>query len=108
MSLLGFDALGRLALGQLSTIGLTNTEAMGPDSIRHQIEKVTGEFYQPKTRAGRYAETIGEMAPMVLGGEGLSVVRGAQAAGTALRELPATLAQHAVAPGVAVQTLEEA
>jgi hypothetical protein len=25
MSLLGFDALGRLALGQLSTIGLTNT-----------------------------------------------------------------------------------
>jgi len=25
MSILGFDGLGRLALGQLSTIGLTNT-----------------------------------------------------------------------------------
>ncbi|HEY3792962.1 MAG TPA: hypothetical protein VGM09_14100 [Bradyrhizobium sp.] len=29
MSLLGFDAPGRLALGQLSTIGLTNTVLMG-------------------------------------------------------------------------------
>ena len=54
------------------------------------------------------AETIGEMVPMVLGGEALGVVRGAHTAGAALRELPGTLAKHAIATGTAVQTLEEA
>jgi hypothetical protein len=69
--------------------------------------------YQPQSRAGRYAETIGEMTPMMLAGEGLGaalsgIFRGTQAAGAVLRELPATMAKHAVAPGIAVQTLEEA
>jgi hypothetical protein len=86
-------------------------EAIGPDAIRHRLENSFGEFYQPKTRAGRYAETIGEMAPMVLGGEGLAAVRalrnGPAATGAVLRELPWTLTKHAVAPGVAVRTLEE-
>jgi hypothetical protein len=35
-------------------------------ALRHSVENYTGQFYQPKTRAGRFAETIGEMAPMVL------------------------------------------
>lgn len=61
----------------------------------------------------RFAETIGEMAPVVLGGEGVGAAIGAfrggrAAAGAALRELPGTLAKHAVAPGIAIQTLEEA
>ena len=67
------------------------------DAFRHDLEGYTGPFYQPNSRAGRYAETIGEMAPMAaLGG------------GSALRELPRALLKHAVAPGVAVQGLEEA
>jgi hypothetical protein len=78
------------------------------DELRHSMEKYTGEFYQPTSRAGRYAETIGEMVPMVLGGEALGVRLGEQTAGAALRKLPGTLAKHAVAPGVVVQALEEA
>jgi hypothetical protein len=39
----------------------------------------------------------------------MRALRGAQsAAGNALRELPGTVLKHAVAPGMAVQTLEEA
>lgn len=72
--------------------------------LRHRLEDHVGELYQPQTRVGRYAETIGEMAPTVVGGEGL----GAQAAGAALRGLPGVLTKHAVAPGIAVQALEEA
>jgi len=80
----------------------------GADELRHWLENHVGELYQPKSRAGRFAETIGEMVPMVLGGAALGVVRGAQTAGAALRELPGTVAKHAVVPGVAVQALEEA
>ncbi|MBR0756581.1 hypothetical protein JQ604_30755 [Bradyrhizobium jicamae] len=80
-----------------------------PDAIQQGIEgNVTGEFYQPKTRTGRFAETIGEFVPALLGGAGLAAARGGPAAAAALRELPATIAKHAVAPGVVVQGLEEA
>jgi hypothetical protein len=34
------------------------------------VENVTGPLYQPKTKAGQYAETIGEFVPSVIGGEG--------------------------------------
>lgn len=78
-----------------------------PEPIQHWLESITGEFYQPKSRGGRYAETIGEMAPAILGGAAGSVLRGGQVAAAALRELPGTLLKHAVAPGVAVQALEE-
>jgi hypothetical protein len=79
------------------------------EPIRHWVERNTfGEFYRPKTRAGRFAETIGEMVPMVLGGEAAAVRLGAKTASAARRELPGTLAKHAVAPGIAVQALEEA
>lgn len=88
-------------------------ESARSDQLRHFTEEHFGASYQPKSRAGRYAETIGEMVPMVLGGEGAGVglVRlggGRLAAHDTLRELPWTLAKHAVAPGVAVQALEEA
>ena len=78
------------------------------DYIRHGIENHTTKFYQPTSRMGGYAETIGEMVPMVLGGEALGVALGAQKAGAALRALPGVLAKHAVAPGIAVRALEEA
>jgi hypothetical protein len=95
-------------LPQLPTDEPDHFKSWTSDEIRHRLENYFGEFYQPKSRAGRFAETIGEMAPMVVGGEAIGVVRGAQPAATALRELPGTLAKHAVAPGVVVQTLEEA
>jgi hypothetical protein len=63
-------------------------------------------FYQPKSRVGRFAETIGEMVPALLAGEGFGVAVDGQAA--ALRELPRALMKHTVAPGIAVQTLQEA
>jgi hypothetical protein len=78
------------------------------DELRRGLEDLVGELYQSRSRAGRYAETIGEMVPMVVGGELPGVVRGTQLAGAALRELPSILAKHAVAPGIAVQALEEA
>ena len=77
------------------------------DELRRWIEGRVGQFYQPQSRVGRFAETIGEMAPMVVGGEALAI-RGLQTAGDVMRGLPGVLAKHAVAPGVAVQTLEEA
>ncbi len=102
----------------LRTAGLPQIPAGQPDVIKPltsgELQRWSKNFvdYQPQTRLGRYAETIGEMTPMVLGGEGVAAVRGAfrgaQAMGAVLRELPATVAKHAVAPGVAVQGLEEA
>jgi hypothetical protein len=92
-------------------------ERLGADGLRHSIEGITGAFYQPKSTAGRYAETIGEMVPMLLGGEAAGVaavarsggrVAGRLAADNTLRELPATLAKHAIAPGIAAQALKEA
>ena len=83
-------------------------KSWGADALLHGMENRYGEFYQPTSRTGRFAETIGEMAPMVVVGEALGVLRGAQTAGAALRGLPGTLAKHAVAPGIAVQALEEA
>jgi hypothetical protein len=76
------------------------------DGIRQKIEELTSsEFYQPRTRTGRYVETVGEFVPAILGSAGLAGVR---AGAAALRELPATIAKHAVAPGVVVQGLEDA
>lgn len=38
--------------------------------IQKGVEGYTGEFYKPKTTAGEYAQTAGEFAPAMLGGEG--------------------------------------
>jgi hypothetical protein len=65
------------------------------DQLRHDFENHVVPLHQPETRLGRYAETIGEMAPMAMGW------------GSALREWPAIVLKHAVAPGAVVQTLQE-
>jgi len=103
---LNFDRLrhGRLPLPADAPDYL---QSWRPDELRRRIESQVGDFYQPKTRAGRYAETIGEMAPMVPLGEAIGVVRGVQTVGSVLRQLPGTLAKHALAPGIAVRALEE-
>lgn len=40
------------------------------DEIRKQVESVTGDFYQPKTTPGKYAETVGEFIPAAAIGPG--------------------------------------
>lgn len=53
-------------------------------------------------------ETIAEFMPAILSGAGLGAMRGAPAAGAALRELPGTMVKHAIAPGIVVQGPEDA
>jgi hypothetical protein len=48
-------------------------------SIQKGIEGQTGEFYKPKTTAGEYAQTAGEFAPALFGGEGTLIPRAAEA-----------------------------
>lgn len=43
-------------------------EAIGSGNIQKHIENYTGQFYQPKTTAGEYAQTLGEFAPAMIGG----------------------------------------
>jgi len=38
------------------------------DELRRWMERYTGGFYQPESRDGRYAETIGEMSSLILPG----------------------------------------
>lgn len=42
--------------------------AYGSADIQKAIEGVTGEFYQPQTTAGKYAQTAGEFLPAMIGG----------------------------------------
>lgn len=91
--------------------GPPNINAVRSEDIRRLIEeKVTGRFYQPQSTSGRYAETIGEMAPLIPGQGGWAIGGGAVrgGAGVASREMAARLVTDAVLPGIAVQGLEEA
>lgn len=40
----------------------------GSADITKAVESQTGPFYQPQTTAGKYAETVGEFAPGLIGG----------------------------------------
>lgn len=40
----------------------------GSGDIQKAVEGQTGEFYKPQTTAGKYAETVGEFAPGIIGG----------------------------------------
>jgi hypothetical protein len=114
--LTGFGSLPNnlVANGVRRMMGHPDLPSDAPDWIRDRFtaepiqraaERTFDEFYKPRSRAGRFAETIGEMAPMVLGGEGLAALLGKRAV---ISQLPGTLAKHTVAPGIAVQALEEA
>lgn len=132
VSTLGLPADALAAIGYPSDW----TASHGSDGWRRSTEATFNtKFYQPRSMAGRYAETIGEMLPMLLLGEtagaplwgglkggwnalrswqgirplGTGILRGAQSApGTPIRELPSIALKHAVLPGAAVQTIEEA
>jgi hypothetical protein len=51
-------------------IPVLNAIASGPtsDDIKKKVEGYTGEFYKPQTKAGEYAQTVGEFAPGIIGG----------------------------------------
>jgi hypothetical protein len=52
---------------------LTGYHLPGGAELQSDVEQAAGPFYQPKTTAGKYAQTIGEFAPAAVGGpEGLA------------------------------------
>lgn len=63
--------------------------AIGSQNIQNKIEGYTGKFYQPKTTAGQYAQTLGEFAPAAIGGP---------------ETLASKLATRVIAPAVASET----
>jgi hypothetical protein len=114
----GIDAASR-AVGDAIGVDVPKREARdvtyGPDAAQKAIESVTGDFHQPETTAGKYAETIGEFAPSAVMGPG-GVVRNvvmqgvlpavaSEAAGQAAKgtsfETPARIAAGLVTGGAA-------
>ena len=94
-----------------------------PEALQGRIEDTLGsKFHQPQTRMGRYAETVGELAPLSLGGAAFGALRGgfAAARGTmaadelgpaakaGLDNLGRELTIGAVAPGIIIEGLREA
>jgi len=61
----------------------------GSSDIQKGIEGVTGQFYEPKTTAGEYAQTAGEFLPAMIGGP---------------ESLAAKAATRVVGPAVASET----
>jgi hypothetical protein len=61
----------------------------GGRALRGYLEDAVGPLYQPQTRIGRYAQTIGDLAPLAVGG---------------LPGLAGRLATRALIPGIASET----
>lgn len=96
-------------------------DALKPAGLQKGIERFTGDFYQPRSRMGRYAETVGELAPLSLGGAAFGALRGGiaargsiasgelwPAAKAGLDKLGRDLVTGAVVPGIAIEGLREA
>lgn len=72
------EALGRAGIN--AGARLVGVEApVNPDTFlpnyndaKKRVEGYTGKFYEPKTKVGKYARTIGEFAPGAIGGGGLA------------------------------------
>lgn len=69
-----------------------NSSAPTSQQIQSAIESRTGQFYQPQTMAGRYAQTAGEFLPAAIGGP---------------ETLGARLLKMVAAPAIASQTASE-
>lgn len=68
------EQLGRLGINAASR-GLGGNDLVSNETLmptygdwKGRIEDYTGKFYEPQTTAGEYARTIGEFAPMAVGG----------------------------------------
>lgn len=53
-----------------TTAGRVFADAPTSRDIQSKIEEQTGEFYKPKTTAGKYAQTMGEFVPAAAAGPG--------------------------------------
>ncbi|MEH2525870.1 MULTISPECIES: hypothetical protein [unclassified Bradyrhizobium] len=49
--------------------GQVLSRAPSSGDIQQRIEQTTGEFYQPQTKVGEYAQTVGEFLPAAVGGQ---------------------------------------
>ncbi len=67
------EMLGRMGIDKgAELLGLGNPNTAAGQKLPHYgdakkfVEGYTGDFYEPKTTAGKYARTVGEFAPMAL------------------------------------------
>jgi len=72
---------------------VSSPEDIGAGDIQRQVERVTGDFYQPQTMAGRAAETIAEFVPGGVIGRAANI--------------PANLAKFGLLPGVVAAGADE-
>lgn len=102
----------RLGLAPLpEDVKRANAAAAPPTSadIRGAVEPYTGAFYEPKTRAGKFASTIGEFAPAAaVPGAGMSrfysSIPGLRVGVHSLPQVVAARTVNTVAPAVASET----
>jgi beta-phosphoglucomutase-like phosphatase (HAD superfamily) len=72
------EALGRAGINAgAGLVGVkppvdSDTFLTNYNDAKKRVEGYTGEFYEPKTTAGKYARTIGEFAPGAIGGGSLA------------------------------------
>ena len=71
---------------RMTPFGSVLSSAPSSSDIQNRVEGVTGEFYKPKTTAGKYAETTGEFLgnPATYLGPGGVLAKGATAIGAGL------------------------
>jgi hypothetical protein len=99
-----------------STLAQANGDTMtvplpGSSQVQHAVESVTGPFYEPKTDPGHWAETTGELSPLILGGgvgEISSALHTPPAAGKALLDLGRNFGLYAALPALGIEGLREA
>jgi len=67
----GINAAAKWYRGNDENIVNPDTVLTNASDLQPRVEKYTGQFYKPKTTAGKYAGTIAEFAPaaLILGGQ---------------------------------------
>ncbi len=71
-------------LARLTTTGRILSDAPTSRDIQSKTEEYTGEFYKPKTTAGKFAQTAGEFLPAAAAGPGRLAPRIASALASGL------------------------
>lgn len=94
-SALGLNMPANIPLPIVGSADLPTTE-----QLTQQVEKVTGPIYKPQNVPEQYAETIGEFAPAVVGGEGGIARKALQAVIPAIASETAGQVASSVAPNL--------
>jgi hypothetical protein len=58
------------AAKRAAALGGPDIAAPTGETVRKGVESVTGPLYEPKTKAGEYAQTVGEFVPAAMAGPG--------------------------------------